>query len=314
MPEKKPELSDAMKKKPEENITSKNQGSKFFASLHALKSPKTLKVLIYIVKEIPKVRKNIERVKKYGFKHILKYFHYEIFGGSLYDHYYSKKNIVKPINHVNRFKKITIDTTYFNSDLCEVGKKHNTDRSPHNPNTHRHAYTGIYHFLFHKIRNEKLNIAEIGIYKNSGMKMFREYFKNANLYGYELLPELIESAKKDNLYNTQYFPMEVDSSSSIKEGLEKCDDKFDIIIDDSSHMFEHQINIIKNSIPYLKKDGYLIIEDIFNNIKIYEEEHYYKELNDFKEFFSEIYFVQSEHLNRYSPLYDNDKLLILIKS
>ena len=47
--------------------------------------------------------------------------------------------------------------------------------------------------------------------------------------------------------------------------------------------------------------------------QIHEEKNYYKELKQFEEIFSEIYFVQSEHLNRFSPLYNNDKLLIMIK-
>ena len=62
------------------------------------------------------------------------------------------------------------------------------------------------------------------------MKMLREYFKNANLYGYDINLKLIDNAKKDNLYNTQYFLIDVNSPSSIKEGLSKASDKFDIII------------------------------------------------------------------------------------
>ena len=314
MPEKTPELSDAIKKKHDENIETKNQGSRFLAILYALKSRETLIFLKQIIKEIPKVGKNIQRLKKYGIKHILQHIKHEIFYPHFKEHYYSKKNIIKPIDHKNRFKKITLDTTYFNTELCEIGKKYNSDKSPHNPDKFRHAYTGIYHFLFHKIRNEKLNVAEIGINKNDGMKMYRDYFKNANMYGFELKSELIDNAKKDNLHNTKYFSMDVDNPSNIKEAFAKSEVKFDIIIDDSSHLFDHQINIIKNSIPYLKKDGYLIIEDIFNNKKIFEEKNYYKELKDLESDFSEIFFVQSEHINRYSPFFDNDKLLVLIKS
>ena len=288
--------------------------AKIYSIFRALISPNTYKVLFQIAKEIPKVNKNINRIKKYGIKHILKYVAYEIFGGHFIKNYYSKKNVIKFIDNKNKFKKLTINTTYFNTDLCEIGKKYNSDKSPHAPNKHRHAYTGIYHFLFHKIRDEKINIGEIGIYENNGIKMFREYFKNANLYGYENNLNLIDRAKNDNLQNTKYFYMEVNDPVSINDGLKKCEDKFDIIIDDSSHMFEHQINIIKNSIPYLKKGGYLVVEDIFNNIKIHDEKNYYKELNSIEKDFSEIYFVQSEHINRYSPMFDNDKLLVLIKA
>ena len=291
-----------------------NLKHKFLSLLFALKSKSTLKVLVFLIKELPKVKKNIQRIKKYGFKHIFKYLRYQFFGSGMKKHYYDKNNIIKPIDHKNKFKKITIDTTYFNTELCEIGKKYNSDRSPHNLNRHRHAYTGIYHFLFHGIRTNKINVAEIGIYKNEGMKLFRDYFYNANLYGYELHQHLIDDAEKDNLRNTKYFPMEVNDPLSIKEGLEKCLDKFDIIIDDSSHVFEHQINIISNSYQYLKKGGYLIIEDIYNDMKIQDEKNYYEKLEKVKNHFSEIYFVQSEHLNRWSPMYDNDKLLVLIKS
>ena len=65
---------------------------------------------------------------------------------------------------------------------------------------------------------------------------------------------------------------------------------------------------------FFKKNAYLIIEDIYNKREIHKEENYYKELNDLKNEFSEIYFIQSEHLNRFSPMYNNDKLLVLIKS
>jgi len=220
---------------------------------------------------------------------------------------------IKIINHKNKFKKIKIDTTYFNTELCELGKKYKTDKSPYNLK-HRHAYTGIYHFLFSRIKDEKLYIAEIGFYENEGLKMFREYFKNAILYGYDIKQKHIDNALKDNLQDTKYLLMDVNSPKSIKEGLSKSPEKFDIIIDDSSHIFEHQIKIIENSISFLKKGGFLIIEDIFNNKKIYSEENYYKILKNLENEFSEIYFIQSDHINRYSPLYDNDKLLIMIKS
>lgn len=91
MPEKTPELSDAIKKKHDENIETKNQGSRFLAILYALKSRETLIFLKQIIKEIPKVGKNIQRLKKYGIKHILQHIKHEIFYPHFKEHYYSKK-------------------------------------------------------------------------------------------------------------------------------------------------------------------------------------------------------------------------------
>ena len=104
------------------------------------------------------------------------------------------------------------------------------------------------------------------------------------------------------------------NDENIQNGLSKCPEKFDIIIDDSSHIFDHQIKIIKNSVFFLKDGAYLIIEDIFNNRKENSEKKYFKSLSSIKKYFSEIYFVQSKHVNNFSPLYDNDKILVLVRN
>ena len=51
----------------------------------------------------------------------------------------------------------------------------------------------------------------------------------------------------------------------IDESFKKTKIKYDIIIDDSTHIFEHQINVINECFKYLNKDGILIIEDIYKN-------------------------------------------------
>ena len=65
-----------------------------------------------------------------------------------------------------------------------------------------------------------------------------------------------------NLYNTQYFFTDSSSlPSSIKEGLSKASDKFDIIIDFSIYLIT-KVQYKKIAFLIVKKDGYLIIEDI----------------------------------------------------
>ena len=79
------------------------------------------------------------------------------------------KKIYLPEN--NKFNKIKLDMSYYYSELCELSKKFNTDKSPFNKNNFRHAYTPVYHFLFNKIKNKNLVIAEIGILKNESIKL-----------------------------------------------------------------------------------------------------------------------------------------------
>ena len=101
---------------------------------------------------------------------------------------------------------------------------------------------------------------------------------------------------------------------SVDGGVSKAlgEDKYDVIIDDSSHDFYHQIRIIKEAWPRLKFGGILVIEDIFRNE---DEEKYVKHLADttILKDAAAAYFVLCEHKNKWSPGWDNDKLLVLVK-
>ena len=130
--------------------------------------------------------------------------------------------------------------------MCELSMKLNSDKSPYNASGHRHAYTGIYHYLFNKIKNMNLNIGEIGIKNNIGIKLFREYFKNARIYGFEFDKKYLDNAKIDNLHNVYYDFIDVRNSKSIITAFKKTNVQFDIIFDDSTHFFQDQINVMNN--------------------------------------------------------------------
>ena len=53
--------------------------------------------------------------------------------------------------------RITIDSTNSITDLCRLGAKYPTDKSPYNGSGHRHPYTSVYDFLFSSVRYKKLN-------------------------------------------------------------------------------------------------------------------------------------------------------------
>ena len=88
--------------------------------------------------------------------------------------------------------------------------------------------------------------------------------------------------------------------------------KFDIIIDDSTHIFKDQINIIKEARNFLKKEGILIIEDIYKFRVNHKEEKYYDAIKPFQNKFEKIYFVEFYNLNNFTASWRCEKLLILI--
>jgi SAM-dependent methyltransferase len=211
------------------------------------------------------------------------------------------------------FNSIIIDSTLTNTKLCDIGKKYGTNKSPINLNGHRIGYTGIYSLLFSQIKNKKVNFAEIGIEKNASIKMWREYFSLASIYAFEYDDLKIAAAKKNNLRKTFYFKINVKDEKSINQSFYKTRSKFDIIIDDSTHNFNDQIRVIKNCYKFLNPGGILIIEDIFKYKKEHAEINYYKNLKNFIKFFTEIFFIDTEHVNNFTSNYKCEKIFVLIK-
>ena len=81
------------------------------------------------------------------------------------------------------------------SELCEIGKKYDTDKSSQRNNItdirHCHPYTLFYDGLFKNKKNETLKIAELGILNGESLLMWKEYFTNAEIYGFDCNNNLI---------------------------------------------------------------------------------------------------------------------------
>ena len=209
-----------------------------------------------------------------------------------------------------KINSITIDSTNSVTDLCLLGVKYPTDKSPYNTegNLHKHAYTAIYNLLFSNIRYKDIKLGELGILDNNSMLSWREFFPNAKLYGFEWFDERLDKAVNDNI-DCKYIKMNVKDVNSISEGLSISGSNFDILIEDSTHQFEDQIKFINEAYKHLNPGGILIIEDIFINAN---EEDYFKAINI--EHFCSATFIYANHNLKNSAGWNNDKLLVLHKN
>lgn len=202
------------------------------------------------------------------------------------------------------------------TDLCEIGAKYGTDKSPYsyvNKNYYRHSYTPFYSILFSKYRYQKINFGEVGILHNSSIKMWREYFLNANIYAWDGHHGHIENAKKCNLHNVLYDYMHTSFEDSIEKSFLKSGVKFDILIDDASHLFWDQIRLIRGCVKYLLPQSFLVIEDIDKNNT---EQSYIEEIKNYghDKYYDEISFIEFNHNNRNLIDYNNDKIILLTRS
>jgi len=195
------------------------------------------------------------------------------------------------------------------SELCEIGRKYDTDNVTNS--RHCHPYTLFYEGLFKNKKDEPLNIAELGILEGASLRMWQEYFTNAEIYGFEYNEEYINNFK-ENFDNDRITLSKIDVASieSIENSFSELNILYDIIIEDTTHLFEDQIRVIENTYQYLKPGGIMIIKDIF---KLSDENSYINRLRPILNNFQDYYFIELDHVNKNSTGGDNDKLFILIK-
>ena len=108
----------------------------------------------------------------------------------------------------------------------------------------------------------------MGKYGHPGasIRAFRDFFTNANIFGIDIDKKILF---KENRIKT-FYGDQTNISELIKI-YKKINQKFDLIIDDGLHISFANLSVIISSLQYVKKNGYLIIEDIpFSNKYIWE--------------------------------------------
>jgi 2-polyprenyl-3-methyl-5-hydroxy-6-metoxy-1,4-benzoquinol methylase len=183
----------------------------------------------------------------------------------IYTKYCIPKDLNKPqwvINHFEYLNKkdneLSKENKECKSELTKICKKYEqfTDKGPTGPYYIKHNYTEIYGDLLRYYRNRQNNILEIGIRQGGSLKMWSEYFTNSNIYGIDINLKSIET----NLDEFYIFEGDAYNKNTINKFFKNI--KFDIIIDDGSHLVTDQIKCLNLYSKLLTNDGILIIEDI----------------------------------------------------
>jgi len=197
-----------------------------------------------------------------------------------------------------------LDYKSLKTELCDIGAKYDTDSSSQRPDVtskrHCHPYTVFYDSFFKQHRDSELTIAEIGI--GGSTQMWREYFKNAALYGFDINPKDISGVIVNSI--------DVTKSASIDEALANVNNQYDLIIEDTTHLIHDQVRVIKSAHRYLKPGGMIVLQSIF---KKNNEKEYSDMLSEILEEYSFSYFITFQHARQCSTGWDNDKILVLVK-
>lgn len=118
-------------------------------------------------------------------------------------------------------------------------------------------YFEVYHTFFHKYIGTDVKILEIGVFKGGSMQMWKDYFgEKAVIVGIDI-DEKCKAFEEDNVRICIGSQADKDFLTDVSETW----GPFDIVLDDGSHVMEHQIITFETLFPLLKEGGVFVCED-----------------------------------------------------
>ena len=137
------------------------------------------------------------------------------------------------------------------NDIKKLGLKYGTDKVT------KHNYDIVYHDLFKDKRETVKKVLEIGVAEGAGLRMFRDYFPNAMIYGADNDPDRIlkEDRIETHLCDQANF-------RDLVHLIDKIGGDIDLVVEDGSHKPNDQLFTSLYLLPLLKKGSVYIIEDV----------------------------------------------------
>ena len=183
-------------------------------------------------------KRNIIKFFKVGVSILYKFFILEL----IFYNFFYKKNLDKDaIDNKELFEKdFNFLFTHFNSLKQE------------------HDYSDFYKKELAHLRKKSIDILEIGTAKGDGLASFYYYFQKSNLIGLDNNPFRLryKSKRVRNIF------VDVSSRRILKNLTNHLNQKFDLIIEDSSHKLIDQILCFVENFKNLKSGGIYVVEDL----------------------------------------------------
>jgi hypothetical protein len=119
-------------------------------------------------------------------------------------------------------------------------------------------YFDVYDRHFRRFRGREVYVLEIGVYSGGSLEMWRHYFgSKAQIYGVDIEPacRVYEGESVDIFIGDQ-------GDRAFWQDFRQKVPALDIVIDDGGHHTEQQIVTLEELLPFLRKGGVYLCEDV----------------------------------------------------
>jgi hypothetical protein len=139
--------------------------------------------------------------------------------------------------------------------LDEIGLKFGTDKA-----SSHHDYLSFYERFLAPMRDEPITLLEIGVFQGASLYTWREFFPKANIIGVD-----VQLTCKQ--FESDRIKIELADQSNLEHlsQLALTHGPFDLVVEDGSHMWEHQITSLRALFPFIRSGGHYIVEDLQTN-------------------------------------------------
>jgi trans-aconitate methyltransferase len=144
--------------------------------------------------------------------------------------------------------------------LNELGIKHKTDKGTHGKRGEPgkgHNYLRTYERHLPADRHMVRRVLEIGVQRGSSIRMWEEYFPNAQIYGLDIA-ETALSVTGERIT----IGLVDQSDAAALDAFAREFGPFDLIVEDGSHIWSHQIISLQTLLQHVAPRGRYIVEDL----------------------------------------------------
>jgi hypothetical protein len=125
------------------------------------------------------------------------------------------------------------------------------------PSKRAHHYLPYYWMHFRDIRMQVRKVCEIGLQNDASIRMWEEFFPNAEIFGIDIDPRCEEFSGD----RRRVFIGDQSDRKFLGHFLDEVGGGLDIVIDDGSHLVDHQLSSFEVLFPALTEHGIYAMED-----------------------------------------------------
>ena len=136
--------------------------------------------------------------------------------------------------------------------LDAIGLRRGTDKS-----SRHHDFLRVYESFFAPMRDRALRVLEIGVWEGQSLQTWAEFFPHALVVGADINPDTVRFAGG----RVSVEVLDQSDAARLAE-VAAAHGPFDIVIDDGSHVWAHQILTLQVLLPHVVAGGFYVVEDI----------------------------------------------------